>query len=231
LNFKLWKDPYLSWDPSNFGGLETIRIPAAFAFEHDIKLLNNADERLEYNRDALLVIYHDGEVMWMPRALYSSICVIDLKRFPFDRQNCSLSFGSWAYDNTLIDLEFENNATEIDQSDYEKSREWNIYKSEGKKSFREEDSKSYTVLTYYLILDRNPGFYIYLLLFPCILLAFLTMVVFWLPPETPAKIILGMNIFSAFFLLLLLLAELVPTSTNEVPFIGKHNLMILFFFF
>jgi len=48
------------------------------------------------------------------------------------------------------------------------------------------------------------------------------MVVFWLPPESPSKIILGMNIFTAFFLLLLLLAELVPTSTNEVPYIGKQ---------
>lgn len=57
---------------------------------------------------------------------------------------------------------------------------------------------------------------------PCVLLAILTMVVFWLPPETPSKIILGMNIFTAFFLLLLLLAELVPTSTNEVPYIGIY---------
>lgn len=108
-------------------------------------------------------------------------------------------------------------------NDYESSKEWKLQIPYlyGTKTNRVEDNKNYTVLTYYLIMNRNPGFYTYLLIMPCVLLAILTMVVFWLPPETPSKIILGMNIFTAFFLLLLLLAELVPTSTNEVPYIGK----------
>jgi hypothetical protein len=219
----MWKDPYLSWDPKDYNNLEIIRIPASFAFEHDIKLLNNADERLEYKREALLVIYSSGDVLWIPRSIFSSTCYIDLKRFPFDRQNCSISFGSWAYDSALIDLDFAD-SEKIDLNDYEHSKEWNIQNDYlfGTKSYRIQDSKKYTVLTYYLIVNRNPGFYTYLLIFPCVLLAILTMVVFWLPPETPSKIILGMNIFTAFFLLLLLLAELVPTSTNEVPYIGIY---------
>lgn len=187
-------------------------------------MLNNADERLEYKREALLVIYSSGDVLWIPRSIFSSTCYIDLKRFPYDRQNCSISFGSWAYDSALIDLDFAD-SDKIDLNDYEHSKEWKIQNDYlfGTKSYRTQDSKNYTVLTYYLIVDRNPGFYTYLLIFPCVLLAFLTMVVFWLPPETPSKIILGMNIFTAFFLLLLLLAELVPTSTNEVPYIGNLN--------
>lgn len=213
----------MSWNPADYNGLEVIRIPASFAFKHDIVLLNNADERLEYKRESLLVIYSNGEVLWIPRSLFSSTCNIDLKFFPFDKQNCSLSFGSWAYDSSLVDINFYQGEDKIDLNDYESSKEWQIYGEElyGERSFRIQDNKNYTVLTYYLILHRNPGFYSYILLFPCILLAFLTMVVFWLPPETPSKIILGMNIFSGFFLLLLLLAELVPTSTNEVPYIGN----------
>ena len=77
----------MEWDPANFNGLGTIRIPTSFAFEHDIDLLNNADERLENKREALLVIYSNGEILWVPRSLFSSTCVIDLKFFPFDRQN------------------------------------------------------------------------------------------------------------------------------------------------
>ncbi len=114
-------------------------------------------------------------------------------------------------------------------NDYESSKEWKLQIPYlyGTKTNRLEDNKNYTVLTYYLVMNRNPGFYTYLLIMPCVLLAILTMVVFWLPPETPSKIILGMNIFTAFFLLLLLLAELVPTSTNEVPYIGKKELFSL----
>jgi hypothetical protein len=124
----------------------------------------------------------------------------------------------------MMDLDFYDNMDKIDLNDYESSKEWKIDQDAifGRKHYRVFEQKNYTVLTYYLILYRNPGFYTYLLIFPCVLLAFLTMTVFWLPPETPAKILLGMNIFSGFFLLLLLLADLVPTSTNEVPFIGIY---------
>ena len=134
-----------------------------------------------------------------------------------------MSFGSWAYDSSLVDIDFLDGDDKIDLNDYEASKEWQVDKEAmfGKKTYRIQDNKTYSMITYYLILYRNPGFYTYLLIYPCVLLAILTMVVFWLPPETPSKIILGMNLFSAFFLLLLLLAELVPTSTDEVPVIGK----------
>lgn len=146
--------------------------------------------------------------------------------FPFDRQNCSLSFGSWVYDNSMLNLNFEDEAN-WNFDDFEESKEWRIFGSYGVKHYRIEDQKSFSVLTYYLIVDRNPGFYTYILILPCMLLATLTMTVFWLPPESPTKIILGLNIFTALFLLLLLLAELVPTSTNEVPYIGKRLFLLL----
>jgi hypothetical protein len=81
-----WKDPFLSWDPAMYNGLEVIRIPHSFAFEHDIHLLNDVDERIEYKREALLVIYSTGELLWIPRSLLNSTCTMDLKHFPFDKQ-------------------------------------------------------------------------------------------------------------------------------------------------
>jgi hypothetical protein len=216
----MWKDPNLAWDPQEYGGLASIRVPASFAFEHDIKLLNSADERLEEKRDSLLVIYSEGDCLWIPRSIFRSICNIDLKMFPFDRQNCSLSFGSWVYDSNMLNIDFED-LIGFDMNDFEDSKEWRVFGTSGYKHDRIEDNKSFTVLTYYLVVDRNPGFYTYILILPCMLLATLTMTVFWLPPESPTKIILGLNIFTALFLLLLLLAELVPTSTNEVPYIGE----------
>ncbi len=214
----------MSWDPANYNGLGTIRIPKSLVFEHDINLLNNADDRLENKREALLVIYSDGELLWVPQSLFSSICFIDLKKFPFDTQNCSLSFGSWIYDTTMLDLDFYDAQTSIDLNDFESSKEWELDRDAlyGFKHQRQVEDKNYTVLTFYIVLHRNPGFYTYLLIFPCVLLAFLTMTVFWLPPENPSKIILGMSIFSGFVTLLLVLVELVPTSSNEVPYIGIY---------
>ncbi|PIO53681.1 hypothetical protein TELCIR_24976, partial [Teladorsagia circumcincta] len=35
--------------------------------------------------------------------IYKLSCLLDLRFFPFDVQTCKLTFGSWTFDNTLID--------------------------------------------------------------------------------------------------------------------------------
>ena len=49
----------------------------------------------------------------------------------------------------------------------------------------------YPDLTFVIAIQRIPIFYVIVLIIPCILLSLLTLVSFWLPPETPAKILLG----------------------------------------
>ena len=47
-------------------------------------------------------------------------------------------------------------------------------------------------------------------------------VLFWLPPETPSKMVLSMSIFTSFFVLLLLLSKNVPSATDAIPLIGAY---------
>ncbi len=58
--------------------------------------------------------------------------------------------------------------------------------------------------------------------FKLIFFNFVLKVLFWLPPESPAKMVLGMNIFTSFFVLLLLLSKNVPSATDRIPLIGGY---------
>ncbi|PAA85895.1 hypothetical protein BOX15_Mlig016131g2 [Macrostomum lignano] len=69
---------------------------------------------------------------------------------------------------------------------------------------------------------RSASFYLSILVLPCMLLSCLTWVIFWLPPESPAKMQLGMNIFVAFFVLMLLLSEATPSAVKTFPLIGYY---------
>jgi hypothetical protein len=42
-------------------------------------------------------IRYDGIVKWNPPMIYKSYCSIDIEYYPFDRQNCTLKFGTWTY--------------------------------------------------------------------------------------------------------------------------------------
>ncbi|CAE1325152.1 CHRNN [Acanthosepion pharaonis] len=80
-------------------------------------LPEDADERVEEHREALLVVEYTGKIVWMPQVIYKSSCGIDISHFPFDEQECKLKFGSWTYDGYKLDVHFLNNLSEIDLSE------------------------------------------------------------------------------------------------------------------
>ncbi|VDQ05947.1 unnamed protein product, partial [Trichobilharzia regenti] len=255
----------LRWNESDYGNIKTVRIFPSQIWTPDIKLYNFADERLREHRDARVVVSSNGEMLWVPQALFKSTCEVEITYFPFDTQICMLEFGSWTYDRTQMDILWwipdappMVEMPYLDFSDYVPSNEWRtdgekerdvhhinrtIQIRSVKKHRRRSQTvgsevitREYPVLRYLIRLRRNPSFYVFMLVIPCVLLSSLTLVVFWLPPESPAKMMLGefgahtipncsknsMNIFVAFFVLLLLLAESTPSAVKNFPLIGVY---------
>lgn len=160
----------------------------------DERFAYSADTRLKEHRDAMAVVSSDGTVLWIPMAIFKSTCEINIANFPFDTQTCILKFGSWTYNGFKLDIDFYDNLEHIDTSDYIKSNEWKLVDSPAKKNVKYYPCciEPYPDLTFTLHLRRIAAFYNYILILPCVLLSSLTLVIFWLPPESPAKMILGM---------------------------------------
>lgn len=78
-----------------------------------VHAINSADTRLKEHREAMCVVSNDGSVLWIPPAMFSSTCSIDITNFPFDIQTCDMKFGSWTYDGFKLDLEFYNAKNEV----------------------------------------------------------------------------------------------------------------------
>jgi nicotinic acetylcholine receptor len=47
-------------------------------------------------------LFPSGRVHWEPPAIYKSSCTMDVEFFPFDKQLCTLKFGSWTYDGYQV---------------------------------------------------------------------------------------------------------------------------------
>lgn len=116
-----------------------------------------------------------------------------------------MRFGSWTFPMDKIDIRLMGekpgdggNDTFVNVNDYMESREWELLMVHPSSVSVRSDSINpdvkYASLTYTISIRREPSFYIFVLIIPCILLSFLTLVVFWLPPEAPAKMLLGWQI-------------------------------------
>lgn len=82
---------------------------------------------------------------------------------------------------------------QIDITDYVESNEWKLLEYPAEKHVLRYPccDEPFIDLTYTIRVKRIAVFYSFILVLPCVLLSLLTLVSFWLPPESPAKVLLG----------------------------------------
>ncbi|XP_062328173.1 neuronal acetylcholine receptor subunit alpha-5 isoform X1 [Osmerus eperlanus] len=221
-----WVDMKLRWKPEDYMGITSIRVPSNSIWIPDIVLYDNADGRFEGTVTKAVVRY-DGTIVWTPPANYKSACTIDVTFFPFDLQNCSMKFGSWTYDGSQVDILLED--FHVDKRDYFDNGEWEIVKATGSRSFRTDDSCSYPFITYSFIIRRMPLFYTLFLIIPCIGLSFLTILVFYLPSNGGEKISLCTSVLVSLTVFLLVIEEIIPSSSKVIPLIGEYLVFTMIF--
>lgn len=165
----------------------------------------------------------------MPPAIYKSSCSIDVTFFPFDQQSCKMKFGSWTYDRAKIDL--ISMASDVDQMDYWESGEWLIVNAVGKYNTKKYEccTEIYADITYYFIIRRLPLFYTINLIIPCLLISCLTVLVFYLPSQCGEKITLCISVLLSLTVFLLLITEIIPSTSLVIPLIGEYLLFTMVF--
>ncbi|XP_036379728.1 neuronal acetylcholine receptor subunit alpha-10-like [Megalops cyprinoides] len=218
---QVWIDAFLTWNKEDYDGLDTIRIPSSYVWRPDIVLYNNADDQFSGSMETNVVIRHDGQIMWDSPAITKSSCKVDVSFFPFDAQQCRLTFGSWTHNGNQMDI--HNALDSADLADFVENVEWEVLGMPAKKNIILYGccSDPYPDITYTLHLKRRASFYIFNLLIPCMMISFLAPLGFYLPADSGEKVSLGVTVLLALTVFQLLVAESMPPSEN-VPLIGKY---------
>ncbi|KAL3043164.1 neuronal acetylcholine receptor subunit alpha-10-like [Trematomus bernacchii] len=218
---QVWNDAYLTWKKEDYDGLDTIRIPSSYVWRPDIVLYNSADDEFSSSMETNVVIRHDGQIMWDQPAITKSSCSVDVAFFPFDLQQCHLTFGSWTHNGNQMDL--FNALDTADLADFVPNVEWEVLGMPAKKNVILYGccSDPYPDITFSLHLKRRASFYIFNLLIPCMMISFLAPLGFYLPADSGEKVSLGVTVLLALTVFQLLVAESMPPS-ESVPLIGKY---------
>ncbi|XP_046999899.1 acetylcholine receptor subunit beta-like 1 isoform X1 [Schistocerca americana] len=220
----VWNDYQLQWDEADYGGIGVLRLPPDKVWKPDIVLFNNADGNYEVRYKSNVLIYPNGEVLWVPPAIYQSSCTIDVTYFPFDQQTCIMKFGSWTFNGDQVSLALYNNKTFVDLSDYWKSGTWDIIEVPAYLNIYEGNHPTETDITFYIIIRRKTLFYTVNLILPTVLISFLCVLVFYLPAEAGEKVTLGISILLSLVVFLLLVSKILPPTSLVLPLIAKYLL-------
>ncbi|XP_068755425.1 neuronal acetylcholine receptor subunit alpha-7-like isoform X1 [Montipora capricornis] len=226
-----WFNQFLTWKPEDFQGMDQINVNANKVWIPDLYLYNNAAADKDGALDRFktkIVLSSDGRNMWLAPILFTFSCKIDVHYFPFDEQICAMKFGSWTYDGYRVDVQME--AEKGDIKKYVVNGEWDLI---GLTAQRNEIiyvccPQPYPDVKYSIHVRRRTKYYYINLIIPCALITSLALLSFFLPPDSGERITLVISNLLAMTVFMLIVAEIMPATSEVVPLISIYFTGIMF---
>uniref|UniRef100_A0A665WGW7 Acetylcholine receptor subunit epsilon n=1 Tax=Echeneis naucrates TaxID=173247 RepID=A0A665WGW7_ECHNA len=233
-----WTDHRLAWNSSDYYGISVIRVPCKTVWLPDIVLENNIDGKFDVAYYANVLIDSSGWMYWLPPAIYRSTCAIEITYFPFDYQNCTLAFRSQTYSANEVNLILAVGETgqtiewvDIDPEAFTENGEWAIVHRPARKMIDKRyspDDLEYQEITFNLIIQRKPLFYIINIILPCSLMSLLVVLAYFLPAQAGGqKLTVSISVLLGQTVFLFLIAQKIPETSLSVPLIGKYLIFVM----
>ncbi|UJR19828.1 hypothetical protein I4U23_022961 [Adineta vaga] len=222
-----WNDCNLKWNPKDYGGIQTIRLPSTQIWIPDILLYNSADEKFDSTLKVNAVVQHTGDILYVPPGIFKPICSFNIASFPFDTQHCTLKFGSWTFDDAGINLTAESNEGQLDA--YIKNGQWSLEEFSAVVNVLKYDCcpTLYPFVLYTIRIRRCSLYYFFNIVVPCFLISCMTVLGFLLAPDSGEKLTLQITILLSVIMFSLLMFEIMPPSSTTIPIISKYFMCIM----
>ncbi|XP_025116295.1 neuronal acetylcholine receptor subunit alpha-5-like [Pomacea canaliculata] len=215
----VWSDEYLQWNPDQFGNISSVYLSQADVWLPDLVLFNDVNSMKPLRDDnALVVVNNDGTVQWQPGFNANTDCMVDVYRYPFDTQTCSLIFTTWMMTSDHIQVvteTFYTNWSTVNQEYYIASERADPY----------DETTSYNDYwtqggNFTLTLKRRVTFHVLSTVLPLLSFSLLTPLAFLVPESGGEKLTLAVSLVLTNQVFLVSLSGSMPTSGDTISLLG-----------
>lgn len=224
-----WTDPRLAFDEAAEGaGRRVYQGPDAQRqlreiWHPDIGFENEDGERHTDGRT--LAIRADGTVIYEELISTTFRARVRLHRFPFDTQRFHIAAQSVTWNVNKVVLEVLNDKTGFRDGNQRGSLEWQVRSLEHQ-LVRAEAVRSghpHARAAFFLIAERSPGFYLWKLILPLLVIVVFTWSCFWMTGEAA-----GTRLQRAFIALLSVVAyqRVVADHLPRIPYLTWMDAMV-----
>ncbi|KAM4575259.1 5-hydroxytryptamine receptor 3A-like [Fundulus diaphanus] len=216
-----WDIAGLSWDEEECGA-EKVSLPREMLWLPDVHIAEFMDEN-KSPQTPYVYLYNTGHVFDDKPVRVVSSCMLEIYNFPFDVQNCSLTFGSYLHFASEIRMFSAMTPEQIlseSKDVLETNGEWELSSVHVVRSQLDLDVGRYSQIKYELILRRRPTLYVVNLLVPSCFLVAVDLVSFLLPPQSVDRSSFKMTLILGYTVFLLIMNDLLPITGDQTPLIN-----------
>ncbi|XP_004640852.1 5-hydroxytryptamine receptor 3E [Octodon degus] len=208
----VWDNPLLRWRPEECEGIRKMSVAARNLWLPDVSVIELAEVQ-KTPRGLTAFISNEGRIRYKKPMKVASLCNLDIFYFPFDKQNCTLTFRSQLYTADSLVLGMEKEVWEIaaaSRNVVQVRGEWQLLSITKATPNMSLATNLHDQIAFHVAIRRRPRLYVLHLLVPSGFLVAIDALSFYLPAENvhraPFKmaLLLGYNVF------LLLMNDLLP---------------------
>uniref|UniRef100_A0A3Q2TSF5 5-hydroxytryptamine receptor 3B n=1 Tax=Fundulus heteroclitus TaxID=8078 RepID=A0A3Q2TSF5_FUNHE len=205
---QIWRDEFLVWDPEDF--------------DDGFSLCSPLMEEGKSPPIPYVYVNSSGAVKNYRPIQAVLACSLEMYAFPFDKQNCSLTFRSWLHSVKEIDLALWRSAEAIanDKREFMNDGEWELLAIPSQYWQIRQDDADYAQIQFNLLIRRRPLLYVVGLLIPSIFLMLVDVVSFYLPLNSGTRIAFKISILLGYTVFRVNLMDELPATAVRTPLIG-----------
>ncbi|XP_028990101.1 5-hydroxytryptamine receptor 3A-like [Betta splendens] len=218
-----WNNDYISWDPNNFCGIDNVSLPTESLWKPDLTIIEMT-EKDKAPPSPYLTINNNGDVEVQNDQVLVSTCRMHTFNFPFDIQNCDLTFKSvihTAKELRLQPLDNSSEATEWSRGLMRTQYEW-LFMNMTVTANNATDPLGQDTIVYTITMRRRSVLYIVNFLVPVLFFLCLDLASFLISDRGGEKLSFKVTVLLAITVLQLILNEILPASSDRVPLIAVY---------
>ncbi|XP_023818524.2 5-hydroxytryptamine receptor 3B [Oryzias latipes] len=218
---QMWRDEFLVWDPEEFDGINEISLSSDALWVPDV-IVSEFVKEGKSPPIPYVYVNSSGSVKNYRPIQAVLACSLEMYAFPFDKQNCSLTFRSWLHSVNEIDLALWRSADAIanDKREFMNDGEWELLSIPSQYRQISQDNTDYSQIQFNLLIRRRPLLYVVGLLIPSIFLMLVDVVSFYLPLDSGTRIAFKISILLGYTVFRVNLTDDLPASAVKTPLIG-----------
>ena len=217
-----WKDELLVWNTSLHGGIEEIKLPVDQIWVPPLRLaLTHGGKGKVEDPDDVVIIQSTGHSWLASDNTYDILCDVDIRYYPFDKQNCE--FYVYVATRGTAEINITNFTAELSSEYFKQNTEWKILRFHSVRKVY----LSLAMVYINLELERRYAFILYTTVYPLVFLSALNVGVFLVPVDSGEKGSIAVTIFLSYGVFITTISGELPHNSLNIAYILIYIFLLL----